>query len=84
MTCKKLIDNWYVGNKIEKIPQLELLSALHVAHMGTPGNWNDGKVNLRQMICVMETFEKYAKKENCYLRNKDLWTSEYKKGCGKR
>ena len=44
MTCKQLIDNWFVGNKIEKIPPLELLSALHVAHLGAPRNQNYGKV----------------------------------------
>ena len=37
MTCKQLIGNWYVGNKREKIPPLELLSALHVEHLGTQG-----------------------------------------------
>ena len=46
ITCKQLVDNWYVGNKIENIPPLELLSALHVENLGTPRNWNDGKVKL--------------------------------------
>ena len=31
------------------------------------------------MRCVMETLEKYAKKDNFYLSDKDLWTSEYTK-----
>ena len=79
ITCKQLIDNWCVGNSIENIPPLELLRALHVAHLGTPGNWNYGKVKLTQMRCVMATLEKYAKKGNFYLRNKDLWTSKYTK-----
>ena len=30
MTCYQLIDNWYVGNNIEKIPSLEVFSTLHV------------------------------------------------------
>ena len=64
MTGKQLIDNWYFGNKREKIPLLELLITLHVAHLGTPGNMRDGKVNLRQMICVMATLERYSNKEN--------------------
>ena len=72
MTCKQLIDNWYVGNQKEKIPRFELLSTLHVAHLGTPGNHNSGKVKLIQMRCVMTTLEKYENKESCYLRNKGL------------
>ena len=64
ITCKQLIDNWYVGNKREKIPLLELLSALHVAQLVTPGYRNAGKVNLIQMRSVMATLEKYVKKEN--------------------
>ena len=79
MTCKKLIGNQYVGNKIEKFPPLEVLSALHVAHLGNPGNQNSGKVKLRNMRCVMATLEKYAKKGNWYLIRKGLWTSEYTK-----
>ena len=43
MTYKQLIDNWYVENKREKIPLLEVLSAFHVAHLVTPGNRNSGK-----------------------------------------
>ena len=50
-----------------------------MAHLGTPGNWNSGKVKLRQMRCVMATLEKYAKKENLYLSDNNLWTSEYTK-----
>ena len=80
MAFNQLIDNWYVGNKREEIPPLEILSALYVAHFGTPGNCNAGKVKLRQMKCVMATMDKYAKKENCYLSDKDLCTSEYTKG----
>ena len=76
MPYKQLIDIWYVRIKRQKIPPLEILSALHVAHLGTPGNWNSGKVKLRQMRCVMATLEKYAKREKLYLSNKGLWTSE--------
>ena len=53
ITCKQLIDNWYVGNKRENIPPLEVLSALHVAHLGTPGNRNSRKVKGRKIRCVM-------------------------------
>ena len=31
------------------------------------------------MICVMSTLEKHAKKENCYLSDNYLWTSEHTK-----
>ena len=31
------------------------------------------------MRCVMENLEKYSKKKNFYLSDKDLWTSEYMK-----
>ena len=79
MEFKQLIDNWYVGNNRENIPPLELLRGLYVAHLGTPGNWNDRKVKLINMRYVMKTLEKYAKKENCYLSDKDLWISEYTK-----
>ena len=78
-TCKKLIDNWYVGNKREKIPLLQILSALNVVYLGTPGNRNAGKLKLRQMRCLMPTLGKYEKKEIKYLSNKALWTSEYVK-----
>ena len=64
MKRKELIDNQYVRNRIYKIPTLEFLSALHVAHLVTPRNRNAGKVNLRQMRCVMATLEQYSKKEN--------------------
>ena len=47
MTCKKLIDNWYFGNKIEKIPLLDVFRAFHEAHLGTKVNRNAVKVNLR-------------------------------------
>ena len=47
-----------------------------MAHLGTPGNRNYGKVKPRNMICVMATLEKYAKREKLYLSNKGLWTSE--------
>ena len=62
MTYKQLIDNWYVGNKREKIPLLELLITLHVEHLGTPVNRDDGKFNLIYMISVMATLEIYVKK----------------------
>ena len=55
MTYKQLIDNCYVGNNRENIPLFEFLSALHVAHLVTPGNLNSGKVKLIQMRCVMAT-----------------------------
>ena len=64
MTRKQLIDNWYVGNKIENIPPLELLSALHVSHLVDPVNRISGKANLIQMRRVMETLKKYANKDN--------------------
>ena len=54
---KQLIDNLCFGNNRENILPLELLSALHVEHLGTPGNWNAGKLKLRQMRCVMVTLE---------------------------
>ena len=38
MACKQPIDNWYAVNKREKIPPLEFLSAVHVAHLGGPRN----------------------------------------------
>ena len=79
ITCRQIIDNWYVGNKREKISQLGLLGALHVSHLRTSGNYNDGKVKMRHMRCVIASLEKYTYKENCYLSNKDLWTSEYTK-----
>ena len=77
--CKQLIDTWYLENKRENIPLLEVLSALHVAHLVTTGNHNSGKVKLRYMRCVMATLETYSKKENSYLREEDLWTNEYMK-----
>ena len=55
ITCKQLIYNWYIGNRREKIPLLKLLITLHVAHLGTLGNRNAGKLKLRQMRSVMET-----------------------------
>ena len=72
ITCNQLIFNWCVGNKRENIPPLELLSEFHVAHLGIQGKWSSGKVNLIQMRCLMATLDKYAKKENLYLSNKDL------------
>ena len=53
ITCKQLIDNWYVGNKREKIQLLHLLITFDVEHLGTIGNRNSGKVKLIQMRCVM-------------------------------
>ena len=47
ITCKQLIDNWYDENNRENIPLLELLSALYVAHLGTTGKRNSGKLKLR-------------------------------------
>ena len=79
ITCKQLIDNWYLGNKRKNIPLLGFLSALHVTHLVTTVNQNAGKVKLRYMRCVMATLEKYSKKENSYLREEDLWTNEYMK-----
>ena len=62
MTYKQLIDNWYVENRIEKIPLLELLITLHVEHLVNPVNRDDGKFNLIYMISVMATLEIYVKK----------------------
>ena len=64
ITCKQLVNNWYVGNNREKIPPLEVLSALYLAHLGNPGDRNSRKLKLIQMRCVMVTLDKYAKKEN--------------------
>ena len=36
------------------------------------------------MKCVMETLETYSEKENCYLSDKYLCTSEYKKSVWKK
>ena len=74
-----LIYNWHVGNNRDKILPSEPLSAFNVSHLGTRVKWNAGKSKLRQMRCVMATLEKYARKENCYLSDKYLWTSEYTK-----
>ena len=70
MTCKQLIDNWYLGNKRENIPLLEVLSALHVAHLVTTGNHNAGKVKLRYMRCVMATLEKYSRASKANRKKK--------------
>ena len=43
LTCKKLIDTWYVGNKRDKITTLELLRAMRVAHLRTHVNMNAGR-----------------------------------------
>ena len=77
--CKQLIDTWYLGNNRENIPPLEVLSALHVAHLVTTVNRNSGKLKLRQMRCVMSALEKYANKENSYFSEEDFSTSEYMK-----
>ena len=77
MTIKQLVDNWYVGNKKESIPPLKLLEPLHVQHLGTQANKNAGRVKLRQMKCVMNQIEDYAKTEGIYDSNPAKWTSEY-------
>ena len=64
LTCKQLIDTWYVGNNRDKITTLELLRAMRVAHLRTHVNMNAGRQKLKQLICVVATLEKYAKKEN--------------------
>ena len=77
MTIKQLVDNWYIGNKKESIPPLKLLEPLHVQHLGTQTNKNTGRVKLRQMKCVMNQIEDYAKTEGIYDSNPAKWTSEY-------
>ena len=38
MTVKKLIDNWFIGNKSEKIPLFMLFVLNNVEHLGTNKN----------------------------------------------
>ena len=77
MNVKQLVDNWYVGNKKERIPPFKLLEPLHVQHIGTSANKNAGRVKIRQMKCVMSQIEDYAKTEEVYEINPDKWTTEY-------
>ena len=77
MTIKQLVDNWYVGNKKESVPPLKLLEPLHVQHLGTTRNKNAGRVKLRQMKCVMNQVESYAKMEGIYKSDPAEWTSDY-------
>ena len=77
MNIKLLVDNWYIGNKKECVPPLKLLEPLHVQHLGTSRNKNSGRVKLRQMKCVMNQIEEYAKTEGIYEGDPSKWTSEY-------
>ena len=77
MNIKQLVDNWYIGNNKESIPPLKLLQPLHVQHLGTGGNKNAGRVKLRQMKCVMNQIEGYAKTEGVYEGDPSKWDSEY-------
>jgi hypothetical protein len=77
MNIKQLVDNWYIGNKKESVPPMKLLQPLHVQHLGTRGNKNAGRVKLRQMKCVMNQVESYAKTEGIYEDNPSKWNSEH-------
>ena len=77
MNIKQLVDNWYIGNKKESIPPMKLLQPLHVQHLGTSRNKNAGRVKLRQMKCVMNQLESYAKTEGIYEDDPSKWNSEY-------
>ena len=77
MNVKQLVDNWYVGSKKECIPPLKLLEPLHVQHLGTLRNKNQGRVKLRQMKLIMSKVEEFATIEGVYDGNPAKWTSEY-------
>ena len=77
MNIKQLVDNWYVGSKKHCVPPLKLLEPLHVQHLGTTQNKNQGRVKLRQMKMIMTKFEEYATTEGVYDGNPAEWTSEY-------
>ena len=77
MSIKQLVDNWYIGNKKESVPPLKLLEPLHVQHLGTDRNKNAGRVKLRQMKCVMNQVEGYARTEGIYEGDPSKWNSEY-------
>ena len=77
MSIKQLVDNWYIGNKKESVPPLKLLEPLHVQHLGTDRNKNAGRVKLRQMKCVMDQVEIYARTEGIYEGDPSKWNSDY-------
>ncbi len=69
MNVKQLVDNWYVGSKKECIPPLKLLDPLHVQHLGTLRNKNQGRVKLRQMKLIMSKVEEFATTEGVHDDN---------------
>ena len=77
MNIKQLVDNWYIGSKKDCVPPLKLLEPLHVQHLGTSNNKNQGRVKLRQMKLIMTKIEEYATIEGVYDGNPAKWTSEY-------
>ena len=77
MNIKQLVDNWYIGSKKDCVPPLKLLEPLHVQHLGTSNNKNQGRVKLRQMKLIMTKIEEYATIEGVYDGNPVKWTSEY-------
>ena len=77
MNIKQLVDNWYIGSKKDCVPPLKLLEPLHVQHLGTTKNKNQGRVKLRQMKLIMTKIEDYATIEGIYDGNPAKWTSEY-------
>ena len=77
MNIKQLVDNWYIGSKKDCVPPLKLLEPLHVQHLGTTKNKNQGRVKLRQMKLIMTKIEEYATIEGIYDGNPAKWTSEY-------
>ena len=77
MNVKQLVDNWYVGSKKHCVPPLKLLEPLHVQHLGTSKNKNQGRAKLRQMKLIMSKIEEYATIEGVYDGNPAKWTSEY-------
>ena len=69
MNIKQLVDNWYVGSKEHCVPPLKILEPLHVQHLGTVKNKNQGRVKLRQMKLIMTKIEEYATIEGVYDGN---------------
>ena len=55
MTVKHLIENWYVRNQREKVPPLAFLDEKYVCLIAA------GKIKLRQMRCVMQVIEWFAR-----------------------
>ena len=77
MTSKQLIENWFVGNKKDKIPPFALLNYQHVAHIATNKDKKAGKNQLRIMRSFMKVVQKYAKEEHCWSDKKTDWNIEY-------